>query len=109
MTNICIYIIIVYIIFSGRDLNEVSHAKNLVGFGGDISGGEKPVIYVRGNHETRGAFASELPEYLGLESLYYFTRYGDYSFLVLNSNEDKEDTHEEYGSMNDYSLYRRTF
>ena len=91
---------------AGMDFEEEA-VRNIVGFGGDISHGEKPVIYVRGNHETRGKFASELPEYLGLESLYYSTRYGDYSFLVLDSNEDKEDTHEEYGSMNDYSLYRR--
>ena len=90
----------------GMDFEEEA-ARNIVGFGGDISCGEKPVIYVRGNHETRGAFASELPEYLGLENLYYSTRYGDYAFLVLDSNEDKEDSHVEYGSMNDYSLYRR--
>lgn len=91
---------------AGMDFEEEA-AKNLVGFGGDISGGEKPVIYVRGNHETRGAFANKLPEYLGLESLYYSTCYGDYNFLVLDSNEDKEDENKEYGSMNDYSLYRR--
>ncbi len=91
---------------AGMDFEEEA-AKNLVGFGGDISHGEKPVIYVRGNHETRGAFANRLPDYLGLESLYYSTRFGDYSFLVLDSNEDKEDEHIEYGSMNDYSLYRR--
>lgn len=90
----------------GMDFEEEA-VKNLVGFGGDISGGEKPVIYVRGNHETRGIFANKLPDYLGLENLYYSTHYGDYSFLVLDSNEDKEDEHIEYGSMNEYSLYRR--
>lgn len=91
---------------AGMDFEEEA-VKNLVGFGGDISGGEKPVIYVRGNHETRGTFANRLPDYLGLENLYYSTRYGDYSFLVLDSNEDKEDEHTEYGSMDDYSLYRK--
>ena len=76
-------------------------------FGGDLTHGEKPVIYVRGNHETRGGFADDFPEYMGLEQLYYKVSCGDYSFLVLDSGEDKEDSHAEYGGMDDYAVSRK--
>ena len=79
---------------------------NVVEFGGKVSGGTKPVLYVRGNHETRGAFADELPVYLGIDQLYYTADVGPYSFVVLDSGEDKLDSHIEYGGMTDYDTYR---
>lgn len=80
----------------------------IVEFGGELSKGVMPIIYVRGNHETRGKEAANLPDYLGLDSFYYTTEYGDYSFLVLDSGEDKEDNHPEYGGMVDYGQYRKS-
>ncbi len=80
----------------------------IVEFGGELSKGEMPVIYVRGNHETRGKMAAELPDYLGLDSFYYTAQYGDYGFIVLDSGEDKEDSHPEYGGMVDYGQYRKS-
>ncbi|MGN0562447.1 MAG: metallophosphoesterase, partial [Candidatus Fimenecus sp.] len=70
--------------------------ENIVEFGGAVSGGTKPVIYVRGNHETRGGYAAKLADYLGLDGFYFETAYGDYNFLVLDSGEDKPDNHPEY-------------
>lgn len=81
--------------------------KYIVEFGGEISKGTMPVIYVRGNHETRGKEAANLPDYLGLDSFYYETQYGDYNFIALDSGEDKEDSHPEYGGMVDYGQYRK--
>lgn len=81
--------------------------KYIVEFGGTLSKGEKPVIYVRGNHETRGPEASKLSGYLGLSSFYYTVGYGDYEFVVLDSGEDKEDSHPEYGGMVCYGDYRK--
>lgn len=81
-------------------------AEYIVEFGGTVSGGSKPVIYVRGNHETRGGYAAKLPDYLGLDSFYYETTYGDYNFLALDSGEDKPDSHIEYGGMVNYGAYR---
>lgn len=80
---------------------------NIVEFGGRLSGGIMPVIYVRGNHETRGAYASKLPDYLGMDSFYYDTAYGDYEFIVLDSGEDKDDSHPEYGGLDNYNQYRK--
>ena len=79
---------------------------NTVEFGGKVSGGTKPVLYVRGNHETRGAYADELLVYLGIDQLYYTADMGPYSFVVLDSGEDKNDSHSEYGGMTDYNTYR---
>lgn len=85
---------------------EKEVAKNIAEFGGKVSGGTKPVIYVRGNHETRGDYANDLPTALGLDVLYYTTDIGPYSFIVLDSGEDKEDSHSEYGGLTDYGSYR---
>ena len=85
---------------------EKEVAKNIAEFGGKVSGGTKPVIYVRGNHETRGDYANDLPTALGLDVLYYTADMGPYSFIVLDSGEDKEDSHSEYGGLTDYGSYR---
>lgn len=82
--------------------------KYIVEFAGNLSAGSVPIIYVRGNHETRGKEASKLPGYLGLDSFYYTSRFGDYGFIILDSGEDKEDSHPEYGGMVDYEQYRKS-
>lgn len=46
---------------------EAEAAEYIVKFGGDISGGSIPIIYTRGNHETRGKYASELSEALKMD------------------------------------------
>lgn len=78
----------------------------IVAFGGEVSHGVMPILYVRGNHETRGPFAAALPEYLGMDSFFYTADYGDYHFLLLDSGEDKQDSHPEYGGMVHYDAYR---
>lgn len=89
----------------GVDFEE-QVVTNIVEFGGRVSGGMKPVLYARGNHETRGPYADNLPASLGLEQLYYTADTGPYSFIVLDSGEDKDDSHIEYGGMTDYNTYR---
>lgn len=86
---------------------EEEAAQYIVKFGGDVSGGVKPVIYARGNHETRGAYASSLASALGIEDFYTQIVSGDYRFIVLDSGEDKIDAHPEYGGMVDYASYRK--
>ena len=86
---------------------EEQASEFLVTFGGDITGGEIPVIFARGNHETRGEYATELSDALGMDSFYYeTTHFGDYRFIVLDSAEDKADDHVEYGGSADYTAYR---
>lgn len=85
---------------------EEEAAEYVVGFAGDLSKGSVPIIYARGNHETRGAYASELRDALNLKEFYTDIKVGNYRFIVLDSAEDKEDGHAEYGQMADYSAYR---
>lgn len=89
----------------GVDFEE-EVVKNIVEFAGEVSKGAKPVIYARGNHETRGQYAGKILDSLGLNEFYYTTNIGPYSFIVLDSGEDKEDSHPEYGGMNNYGQYR---
>lgn len=79
----------------------------ILSFGSDLTGGAMPVIFARGNHETRGRAASDLASQLGMDKFYYTTHIGNYNFIVLDSGEDKEDSHPEYGGMVNYEEYRR--
>lgn len=69
---------------------------------------EIPMYFCRGNHETRGSFASQLQNYLSpLKSeLYYIVRHGPVCFVVLDSGEDKPDSDIEYYGITDYDNYR---
>ena len=89
----------------GVDFEE-QVVNNVVEFGGAVSKGTKPVIYARGNHETRGEYAGEILDALGLNEFYYTADVGGVSFVVLDSGEDKVDTHPEYGGMTEYKKYR---
>ncbi len=63
------------------------------------TGGEVPIIYARGNHDTRGAFAERVMDYTpsGINSASYYTvKYGNIWALVLDTGEDKDDDHIEY-------------
>ena len=67
-----------------------------------------PIVYVRGNHETRGPGFSE---YLNLfptptGTPYFMFRQGPAAFLVLDSGEDKPDSDIEYGGTAAYDAYR---
>ena len=70
--------------------------------------GEVPLLWVRGNHETRGLFARQFPAYIGMlqERYYGAFDYGPVHFLVLDTGEDKIDGHREYGGLVDFARYR---
>ncbi len=89
----------------GMDFEQQA-VRYIVQFGGELTNGAMPVVYVRGNHETRGAFADELADSLGYDRFYYTVDRSPYTFLVLDSGEDKPDDHVEYGGMDDYRLNR---
>lgn len=73
-----------------------------------LSKGEIPVVYTRGNHETRGEYASQLLQYFPTVTgeFYYTFDFGGLSAIVLDSGEDKEDSHKEYSGLIDFSSYR---
>ncbi|MDX9754183.1 MAG: FN3 domain-containing metallophosphoesterase family protein [bacterium] len=68
-----------------------------------------PFQFVRGNHEVRGRFARQLDTYFPLRDgrAYYAFTHGSAFFLVLDSGEDKVDSHEYYNGLTDFEAYRR--
>jgi predicted phosphodiesterase len=64
-----------------------------------------PFLYVRGNHETRGKFAREFPDYFHQVGHAAFTL-GHVRFVILDTGEDKEDAHPVYAGIVDFDHYR---
>lgn len=68
-----------------------------------------PFYFVRGNHETRGEHSFNFFDYFenpGDQTYYAFTR-GPVFFIVLDSGEDKEDSHEvAYGGLAFFDEFR---
>jgi predicted phosphodiesterase len=71
----------------------------------DLFAKRTPFIYVRGNHETRGKFAREFPQYYKHVGYAAFTL-GPVRFVILDTGEDKPDTEPVYADIVDFDLYR---
>ena len=75
----------------------------------EVTHGEIPVVFARGNHDLRGRLATELMHYIGTrDGTTWFTfRLGSLWGIVLDCGEDKNDDHREYGSLIDCHAMRR--
>ncbi len=74
----------------------------------ELFASEIPFLLARGNHETRGAYARLLKSYIATpnDKYYYSFKHGPIYFIVLDSGEDKEDSHWAYSGLNDFDSYR---
>lgn len=74
-----------------------------------ITHGEAPIVFSRGNHDTRGIYAEKFEDYTPtLNGKSYFSfRIGNLWGLVLDCGEDKADSHEEYGNTNCHEAFRK--
>ena len=75
----------------------------------EITGGEIPVIYARGNHEIKGEYAEVFHKYVGArgEDFYYTVTLGEDVFaVVLDMGEDHEDDWWEYYGTAFFDIYR---
>lgn len=74
-----------------------------------ITHGEKPVVFARGNHDTRGEMAPDLYKYIGTDrgNTYFTFKLGDIFGLVLDCGEDKPDDCNEYGKMAAFEPFRK--
>lgn len=66
---------------------------------GEITKGEYPVIFSRGNHDMRGIYAENIQDHTPTDNgnSYFSVRVGSLWALVLDCGEDKPDTNAEYG------------
>ena len=64
-----------------------------------ITKGQCPAVFARGNHDTRGIHAEDMPNYIPTLNgkTYYTFRAGSVWGLLLDCGEDKVDEHKEYG------------
>lgn len=64
----------------------------------EITGGEIPVVFSRGNHDMRGVYAENIAEHTPTDhgNSYYTFRLGNVWGMVLDCGEDKVDEHPEY-------------
>lgn len=91
------------------EVENFGHCTAVAAFVGEISGGAIPVVFVRGNHDTRGRLAPFYPDYFpanGKETYFTFTA-GPLRGIVLDCGEDKPDDHPEYGGVNAFEAFRR--
>ncbi|HWQ52761.1 MAG TPA: FN3 domain-containing metallophosphoesterase family protein [Bryobacteraceae bacterium] len=90
-------------------LDSHEQLRDLLGPVGDAFAGHIPFFWVRGNHETRGRYARELPRYIASPNghYYYAFDWGPARLVVLDTGEDKEDGNREYSGLADFDAYRR--
>ncbi|KFF10177.1 FN3 domain-containing metallophosphoesterase family protein [Flavobacterium hydatis] len=69
---------------------------------------KKPFMFVRGNHETRGKYSRNLLDYYYNydKKEYYTFKIGPVFTIVLDTGEDKKDSHPVYGGTVNYDSYR---
>jgi Icc-related predicted phosphoesterase len=69
---------------------------------------ETPIVFNRGNHETRGLYAIPLIHYFPTQNGTFYHQFSisNICFLVLDSGEDKEDSHPEYFNLAAFDAYR---
>ena len=74
----------------------------------DVTGGQIPVIYARGNHEIKGEYAEVLYKYVGSknESFYYWFTLSDVFGITLDLGEDHDEGWWEYYGTDRFALYQ---
>ena len=73
----------------------------------DVTKGEIPVVYARGNHEIKGEYAEELYKYVGSkgESFYYWFTLSDVFGITLDLGEDHDEGWWEFYDTDRFTLY----
>ncbi len=78
-------------------------------FVGNVSQGRIPVVFARGNHDTRGKLVEKYTDYFpanGKNTFFTFS-VGCLNGIVLDCGEDKLDKHKEYGDVNRFDSFRK--
>lgn len=101
-----------FVIFNGDCLPEPrdrAHAIRMIHNVTDpVGGAEKPVIFIRGNHEIRDFYSVGMHSLIGYRDglTYGAFNWGDTRFVVLDLGEDKPDDTWVYYGLNDFTSLR---
>ncbi len=88
---------------------DPSKFHNIYEICSQLTGGEIPTVFSRGNHDMRGNYAEKFAEYTPNShgNTYYTFRLGTLWGLLLDCGEDKPDTNAEYGNTICCHLFRQ--
>ena len=91
-------------------IDRESDLRCLLKLAGKITKGEIPVIYARGNHETKGVRAHEYYQYVGAngEKFYYTFRLKNIWGVVLDVGENHGDKYSEFYGAAKFTQYRKS-
>jgi len=70
---------------------------------------EIPFVLIRGNHDTRGALARTYDQYIRRPNKHFYGTYslGDTFIIMLDTGEDKPDSHHDYSGLTAFEDYRK--
>jgi len=99
------------LIFNGDiadNCNNIDSIMTLYKIASNITRGEIPVVFARGNHDTRGQMAPYLYKYIGTDkgNMFFTFKVGRILGIVLDCGEDKPDSNPEYGRLANFHEYR---
>ncbi len=94
------------------DIDEVEKEEDfleVLSFIGEVARGETPIVFVRGNHDTRGKLAEKYAEYFPSngKSTFFNFEVGCVGGIALDVGEDKVDKTETYAGLNVFENYRK--
>ena len=101
-----------FVVLNGDIINDFKQEEQFFHAFYDVCaerfGARIPLVFVRGNHETRGGMARYIAEYIpGRDGRpYYAFDHGNAHFVALDSGEDKPDGNEEYAGLVDFAPFR---
>ena len=104
------------VFFNGDNLSDIQSqevaVRTIRHFSRTIRADHIPSVYVRGNHEMRGAYSpflyKELLGYVDVNNRPFGAfNIGDTRFVILDAGEDKPDEHENYYGLNNFAEYRK--
>lgn len=99
-----------FLVVLGDSVGMVEYEKDVQYtnlFAHEITGGEIPVVYARGNHEIKGQYAEALHKYVGSKngSFYYWFTLSDVFGITLDLGEDHDEGWWEYYGTDQFALY----
>ena len=91
------------------ETHSLKDLYNVLSFLSTITKGSIPIIFVRGNHDTRGHFAEKYCEFFPYDKnrCYFYYNIGCLCGIALDCGEDKLDDCISYGGINDFATYRQ--